>query len=84
MVGAGAWSAHKSAGGWDGDWQARVMTGKIYTGTWKAQPKQLPSGSFSEMFEYAVTKAAAGNWWMGGSSGEWWVKSDQHGRQSTD
>jgi hypothetical protein len=73
---AGAWSARKREKFWDGAWQARGSSGRIYSGTWSARPQLSPDMTFSELLESALAKTAGGTWRMGkGYWGGWSIRA---------
>jgi len=73
---AGTWSARKDDRVWRGSWQARLASGRIYSGTWRAQAELRSPGHFAELFEFAVTQAAGGVWHMGAAhSGGWSIRT---------
>jgi hypothetical protein len=75
-VAAGTWAARKDQKIWKGSWQARVRSGQLYSGTWRAQPQFSSSAGFSELFEFALTKIASGTWQMGPAySGAWSIRT---------
>ncbi len=51
-VADGTWAASKDQKIWKGSWQARVRSGQLYSGTWRAQPQLLCS--------WASSRSAAG------------------------
>lgn len=72
----GAWSARKDEGIWKGGWQARLASGQLYSGTWRAQSPLRSPSHFSELFEFAIAKAASGAWRMGAAhSGGWSIRT---------
>jgi hypothetical protein len=73
---AGTWSARKDERIWKGSWQARLASGQLYSGTWQAQSQLRSPSHFSELFEFALTKAASGAWHMGNAhSGGWSIRT---------
>jgi hypothetical protein len=71
-VAAGTWAARKDAKIWRGNWQARTPSGRVYSGTWRAQSHLPSSSSFSQLLESAMSKMASGTWRMAAAyAGRW-------------
>jgi len=72
----GTWAARKDQNVWRGAWQARSRSGRVYSGTWRAQPGLPVSARFADLFEFALSKMASGTWRMGTAySGGWSIRA---------
>jgi hypothetical protein len=67
----GTWSAQKSGVGWKGMWNAHVLRGRAYSGSWTASESGASSKTFADMLQAAVKSGAAGTWATGGYGGDW-------------
>jgi hypothetical protein len=74
----GTWAAHKDQNVWRGIWKARNRSGRLYSGTWRAQSQLPVSNGFSELLESALTKVANGTWQVGTYSGTWLMRAYPH------
>lgn len=73
---SGTWAAHKDEKVWRGSWQARVASGQVYSGTWRAQAQLASTARISELFELSLGKAVSGTWRMGGEyAGAWSIRA---------
>jgi len=72
---AGTWSARKGVKAWQGSWQARAVSGQVYSGTWRAQTALAPTEPLTAMFEAALSGAIQGAWQAGAAQGAWSIRA---------
>jgi hypothetical protein len=70
----GTWAARRSGPGWKGQWSARTRTGSFFTGTWKAEGRDLPGKTFSDLLTGASSQRISGSWRTRGAGGRWWLE----------
>jgi hypothetical protein len=51
LVLQGTWSAQKTAGGWHGTWTSRILRGRPFSGTWKADMTGSSGKPFQDVLE---------------------------------
>ena len=76
VLASGSWAARKDGKIWKGGWQARLASGQLYAGTWRAQSALRSPSHFSELFAFALTHVASGTWHMGAAhAGGWSIRA---------
>jgi hypothetical protein len=74
LVLQGTWSAQKTAGGWHGTWTARILHGRPFSGTWKADMTGSSGKTFQDVLERTLEAEVPGSWRSGQQEGNWWLK----------
>lgn len=63
---SGTWSASKAQKTWEGSWQARIgNSAAAFAGTWRARSPIVSPASLADLFEFAVSNIATGEWHLG-------------------
>ena len=71
---SGTWSAHKTGKVWRGTWSAQPKAGKGVSGTWSATLPADSKGTFRGMLELTISQEVEGSWRSGRLSGSWWLR----------
>jgi hypothetical protein len=70
----GAWSARKSARGWQGTWSGRIQKGGSISGTWDADMGRFNGNTFEDLLKRTAEKQIAGSWQSRRAQGNWWLQ----------
>jgi len=59
----------KSLAGWQGNWTARLNSGRAFSGTWTSE--MTDGKTFEDMLNQTLAKQVTGSWQSGRMQGNW-------------